>query len=84
MSNPILRMMAKSAMQRNPNLAQAMNVIQQVCGNKKDASLTFNNMMQTNPQFRQFVNQNSGKSIEAIAQSYGLDIESVREIINMV
>lgn len=84
MSNPILKMLATSVMQRNPDLANSMNLIKQFCGNKKDASATFNQLMQSNPQFRQFINQNSGKSLEEISKAYGLDIELVKEVINMV
>jgi hypothetical protein len=34
--------------------------------------------MQTNPQFRQFVNANQGKTLEQIATSYGIDFNAIK------
>lgn len=40
-------------------------------------TVLFNSMMQTNPQFREFVNDNRGKSPQQIAQEHGIDLPAV-------
>lgn len=41
----------------------------------------FDNMMRTNPQFAQFVNQCRGKSIEQIAREYNVDLNVLNKFI---
>lgn len=41
----------------------------------------YQQLMQTNPQFRQFVQQNQGKSAEQIAQDYGVDLSTVQNLL---
>lgn len=37
-------------------------------------------LMNSNPQFKQFVEQNKGKSVEQIATQYGLNLEDVKAL----
>lgn len=39
------------------------------------------NMLNTNPQFRQFVELNKGKTPEQIAQTYGVDLNLLRNFM---
>ena len=39
-------------------------------------------MMNSNPQFAQFVNQNKGKSFEQIASENGIDVNQLKSILN--
>ncbi len=39
----------------------------------QNADDIFNDMMKNNPQFRQFVESNKGKSVEQIARENGID-----------
>lgn len=41
----------------------------------------FNQMMQSNPQFRQFVEQNKGKTPEQVAREYGVDISQLKQMM---
>lgn len=47
-----------------------------------DPDALYERMMRTNPQFKDFVEQNKGKSTEDIAKSYGIDIRLVNSILN--
>lgn len=38
-------------------------------------------MMQSNPQFRQFVEQNKGKTPEQVAREYGVDINQIKSMM---
>ena len=44
-------------------------------------AVMFQNLMNTNPQFKQFVQENQGKTIEQIAQNYGIDINAIKQIL---
>lgn len=46
-----------------------------------DPTYMFNNMMNTNPQFRQFIETNRGKTIEQVAQENGIDINALKHIM---
>ncbi len=39
-------------------------------------------LMNSNPQFAQFVNQNQGKSFEQIASENGIDVNQLKSILN--
>jgi hypothetical protein len=41
----------------------------------------FNRMIQDNPQFAQFVEQNRGKSPEQIAKDYNVDISAIEQFL---
>lgn len=41
----------------------------------------FDQMMQSNPQFAQFMNDNKGKSVEQIARDYGVDLNMIKQLV---
>lgn len=41
----------------------------------------FNDMMNKNPQFRQFVEENKGKSVEQIAQEHNIDMNLLKQFM---
>lgn len=47
-----------------------------------DTSAAVSNLAQSNPQFAQFLQQNSGRSIEEAFRSYGYDLNEVMGLIN--
>lgn len=47
-----------------------------------DTSAAVSNLAQSNPQFAQFLQQNSGKSIEEAFKAYGYDLSEVLGLIN--
>lgn len=51
-------------------------------GNRTMVDRVFNNMMADNPQFREFVNANRGKSPKQIANDYGLNYSDILKIVN--
>lgn len=73
MVNPILQMLN----QRSP-MNNIMGLVNAVKGNPQGM---FNNMMQTNPQFRKFVNDTRGKSVDQIAQEYGVDVSLLNNLL---
>ena len=74
--NPIIRqMMGNNA---NGMLARAMQAKQMLGGNP-DAM--FRQMMQNNPQFAQFVQENQGRTPEQIAQAYGIDVGMLNQLM---
>lgn len=48
---------------------------------KGNPDAVFNQMMQSNPQFRQFVAENKGKSGEQIASEYGIDLNTLKMLM---
>ena len=74
--NPIIsKMMGSNA---NGMLARAMQMKQMLGGNPE---AMFRQMMQNNPQFAQFVQENSGRTPEQIAQAYGIDVNMLNQLI---
>ena len=49
--------------------------------NEKSPEGVYNYLMQTNPQFKQFVSDNQGKSMEDIALEYDLDLNLIRKFM---
>ena len=41
----------------------------------------YNYLMQTNPQFKRFIQDNQGKSIEDIAMEYDIDLDMVKRFM---
>ena len=54
-----------------------IDTLRRMVGGNPDAFME--RMMQTNPQFAEFVNANRGKTPEQIAADYGLDINPLRK-----
>ena len=57
----------------NPIL-QAVKTQTNAIPSNKNASSIFSMMMQNNPQFRQFMNANAGKTPEQVARENGIDM----------
>lgn len=73
--NPLMQ-----AMQGNNNkMAQAMQVMKMLrSGNPEQIA---QQMMQNNPQFRQFVEANKGKTPEQVAREYGVDLNQLKSMM---
>lgn len=71
MVNPILQML-------NKPMNNIGNLVAMAKGNPQGM---FDSMMQSNPQFRQFVNDNRGKSVEQIAKDYGVDLSTLNNLL---
>lgn len=74
MTNPILQRLNNRAPQNN-----LASLISQLKSGNPDQ--IYKGMVQNNPQFAQFVNQNRGLSPEQIAQKYGVNIEALKNLI---
>lgn len=81
MGNPILAALNAMApgVQRGNNMLSRLMEVKQMLGGQ-GAEVTFNRMVQSNPQFSQFVQSCRGKSAEQIAQENGLDLNLIRQI----
>lgn len=68
--NPLMQAMTGGRMN------QAMDMLRMLRnGNPQQM---FQSMMQNNPQFRQFVEQNKGKTPEQVAQEHGIDLSQFK------
>ena len=61
----------------NNDMSSRIDSLRQMVGGNPDAFMQ--RMMQTNPQFAEFVNANRNKTPEQIAADYGLDINPLRK-----
>lgn len=75
MQNPILQMLNASN-QMNSKL----NAIKSIIAGKNPEDL-YKTMIETNPQFRQFVKDNENKTIEEIAMSYDIDLNLLKKFM---
>lgn len=75
MTNPIL-----NALGRNNGMFNRIAEIKQII-NGQPADVLYNRLMQTNPGFSQFVQQNKGKSAEQIAIEHGVDPSIIQQIL---
>ena len=75
--NPILNMMMGS--NANNALNQAMQLKQLLQGG--NPNVIYQQMLNSNPQFRQFVSDNQGKSPDQIAQAYGIDPNTIKQLL---
>ena len=84
--NPMLEMLGRasrpSTMPGNNPMAM-MGQLKQMMGmlRGQDPQQVARNLMQRNPQFAAFVQQNQGKSIEQIAAENGIDLGFVRDLM---
>lgn len=84
--NPMLEMLGgasrPSTMPGNNPMAM-MGQLKQMMGmlRGQDPQQVARNLMQRNPQFAAFVQQNQGKTVEQIAGEYGIDLDLVRSIM---
>ena len=73
MANPILQaMMGRQQQQMN-----ILNLLKY----RNNPGAIFTDMMNKNPQFRQFVEANKGKSAEQIAQENNIDMNLLRQFM---
>lgn len=67
------------AMNDNNKMAQVANIMRMLkSGNPEQIA---QQMMQNNPQFRQFVEQNKGKTPEQVAREYGVDLNQIKSMM---
>jgi len=71
--NPILQ-------QLNPQNSMLKNLLQLKQGIQNPEAL-FQTMLNSNPQFAQFVQQNQGKTVEQIASAYGIDLNQIQQLL---
>lgn len=75
--NPLLQNNALSG----SNLIQnASKIISMMKG--QNVEIVMKQMLQNNPQFRQFYEQNKDKSLDQIATDYGVDMNLIRQLLN--
>lgn len=82
MPNPIFSRIAgaNKAPAENNNMMNVFNSIKAMAqGNVQGMAQM---MMNSNPQFAQFVSQNQGKSFEQIASENGIDVNQLKSILN--
>ena len=73
--------MASSLFPKNQqNPLQMLNDIKALANGNPQAM--FNQMLNTNPQFAKFVNENKGLSPEQIAKNYGVDLSQVKKFFS--
>lgn len=73
--------MASSLFPKNQqNPLQMLNSIKALANGNPQAM--FNQMLNTNPQFAKFVNENKGLSPEQIARNYGVDLSLVKNFFS--
>lgn len=72
--NPIL-----SALNQ-PNSRNLLSQINSLLSGKNPDAV-FSDLLQNNPQFRSFVEQNKGKTPEQIAKENGLNIEQIKAML---
>lgn len=76
MANPILQMLG--SMRQGNSLAGRVAEVRRML-NGQGPEVLFNRMMQNNPEFAQFVQENKGKSPEQLAQEYGIDLRQIMQ-----
>ena len=72
--NPIIQAISGRS---NNGILDKINGINQMINGNPEA--VYQQMMQSNPQFRQFVESNQGKSPEQIAQENGIDFNLLNQ-----
>lgn len=63
----------------NNQLGSMMNIMNILKNGNPNA--IYNQMINSNPQFRSFVDQNKGKSPEQIAEEYGIDFNQIKSFL---
>lgn len=67
--NPLMNAMGGRPTSGNGNIAMLIQMLRS--GNPQQIG---QNMMQNNPQFRQFIESNKGKTPEQVAREHGIDL----------
>lgn len=80
MNNPLLSQMAGMAMPRassgGPNILQLLSMLR-----GKNPAAVMQLMAQQNPQFAEFARHCQGKTMEQVAQEYGVDLSQLRGLM---
>lgn len=77
--NPLMQAMAGSFNAPRNNFSQIVGMIRALqSGNPQQM---FQNMMQNNPQFRQFMEANKGKDPMQVAKEHGIDLEQIKSMM---
>lgn len=63
-------------MGRQPQQMNILNLLK-----NRNPNEVFNHMIKTNPQFKNFVESNKGKSIEQIAQEHNIDMNLLKQFM---
>lgn len=74
--NPLFQAMNGGNMGRMQQIAGVMQILKS--GNPEQIA---QQMMQSNPRFKQFIEQNKGKTPEQVAREHGFDIEQVKQLM---
>lgn len=76
MRNPIIQML-------NGNRQNPMNNIVELVSSLRNGNpdAIYRQMMNTNPQFKKFIQDNQGKSPEQIAYENGIDMNSIQQFL---
>ena len=76
--NPLMMAMqgANSPMNKMGQVANLMKMLRS--GNSEQIA---QQMMQSNPQFRQFVEANRGKTPEQVAREHGIDLNQIKSMM---
>lgn len=72
--NPILQMLNGQKQMNN-----IMNLVNALKNGNPD--YMYQQMMQSNPQFKSFVDANKDKTIEEVAQAYGIDMNVIKQFL---
>lgn len=76
--NPLMMAM-QGANSPASKMGQIANVMKMLRSGNPDQIA--HQMMQSNPQFRHFVEQNKGKTPEQVAREYGVDIDQLKQMM---
>lgn len=76
--NPLMMAMQGANSQMN-KMGQVANVLKMLCSGNPDQIAQ--QMMQNNPQFRQFVEANKGKTPEQVAREHGIDLSQFKSMM---
>lgn len=66
--------------QNQNNLMQRLNTAKEILSGKNPQDI-YNALVQSNPQFRQFVKDNEGKTIEDVALEYDIDLSILKQFM---
>ena len=72
--NPLMQMIGN-----HPSIQNLTNLLAIMKG--KDPNAVMNMMAQKNPQFRQFMEDCKGKTMEQVAQEYGIDPNLIKQFL---
>lgn len=78
MQNPILQMLNGNS-QPNQMISKLQQFKSLMSG--KNPQDVYNYMLQNNPQFKKFIEDNKGKSLEDIALAYDIDLNLIKKFM---